>query len=217
MSTRTEQSSPTNWGGNHTYRTARVARPTSIEELTAAVFGAPRVRALGSRHSFNDIADSELLVDTSALPVRVALDTSSRTVTVSGNARYGELAAALHERGWALHNLASLPHISIAGAIATATHGSGDRNGNLATAVRSLRLLTAAGEIVDVERGDRRFPGVVVGLGTLGVVLDVTLEIEPSFDVRQRLFAGLPWREIACDLDAITGSAYSVSLFTNWQ
>nr|WP_274637056.1 FAD-binding protein [Microbacterium bovistercoris] len=208
----------TNWAGNHRYRAQRYAEPASVDELAALITGSPAVRVLGSRHSFNDIADSDdLLIGTSALPTDIAIDAAARTVTVGGGVRYGDLAKALDEAGWALHNLASLPHISVAGAVATATHGSGDRNGNLATAVRGIRLVTGTGEVVELRRGDAGFDGAVVALGALGVVVEVTLDIEPTFAVRQRLFAGLGWDVVADRFDDIFSAAYSVSLFTRWE
>ncbi|WP_158868239.1 FAD-binding protein [Leifsonia sp. AG29] len=207
-----------NWAGNHEYRAARIVRPESVDELRELVVGARAVRALGSRHSFNDLADtSDLLVSTAGLPASISIDEEARAVTVSGGVRYGDLARELQAAGWALHNLASLPHISVAGAIATATHGSGDRNGNLATAVRGLRILTASGEIVELRRGDEGFDGAVVSLGALGVVIDVTLDIRPSFDARQRLFEKLPWEAVTGRFDEVTSAAYSVSLFTTWE
>jgi xylitol oxidase len=207
-----------NWAGNYEYRAARIAHPESTAELRDLVVGARSVRALGSRHSFNDLADdAELLVSTAGLPSTVRIDEETRTVTVGGGARYGDLARQLQESGWALHNLASLPHISIAGAIATATHGSGDRNGNLATAVRGLRILRADGELIDLVRGGPGFDGAVVSLGALGVVTEVTLDIVPTFDARQRLFENLPWDAVLGRLDDVTSAAYSVSLFTTWD
>jgi xylitol oxidase len=208
-----------NWAGNYEYRAERIARPTSIDELRDLVVGAPSVRALGSRHSFNDLADAPdgLLLSTAGLPGDVRIDEASRTVTVGGGVRYGDLARRLQEAGWALHNLASLPHISIAGAIATATHGSGDRNGNLASAVAGLRILNGSGELVDLRRGDDGFDGAVVSLGALGVVTEVTLDIQPTYDARQRLFGGVPWDAVLDRFDEVTSAAYSVSLFTTWD
>lgn len=207
-----------NWAGNYEYRAASVARPRSVEELRDLVLGAPEVRALGTRHSFNDLADTPgLLISTGDLPGDIRIDEAARAVTVGGGVRYGDLAQALQEAGWALHNLASLPHISVAGAIATATHGSGDRNGNLATAVSGLRILDGTGELVDLRRGDEGFDGAVVGLGALGVVTEVTLDIRPTYDARQRLFGGVPWDAVLGRLDEVTSAAYSVSLFTTWD
>ncbi|WP_373877108.1 FAD-binding protein [Leifsonia poae] len=207
-----------NWAGNYEYRAARIAQPSSIDELRELIAGSPSVRALGSRHSFNDLADDDrLLVSTASLPSTVQIDADARTVTVGGGTRYGDLARQLQESGWALHNLASLPHISVAGAIATATHGSGDRNGNLATAVRALRILRADSELVDIARGDAGFDGAVVSLGALGVVVEVTLDIVPTFDASQRLFENLPWDAVTGRFDDVTSAAYSVSLFTTWD
>ncbi|HEY6932905.1 MAG TPA: FAD-binding protein [Marmoricola sp.] len=207
----------TNWAGNHTYRARRIVRPSSVEEVQELVATAPRVRALGSRHSFTAITDTDgLLVETLALPVELALDEASRTVTVEGGARYGDVARALHRSGWALRNLASLPHISIAGAVATGTHGSGDGNAGLAAAVRALEYVDPAGELRRLERGDADFDGSVVALGCLGVVVRLQLEVEPTFQLRQDVYTGLPWEAFLADPCAVTGAAYSVSLFTRW-
>lgn len=207
-----------NWAGNHRYAASRIATPRSVDELRELIAGARSVRALGSRHSFNDLADTDdLLVSTAGLPGGVRIDAEARTATVGGGVRYGDLARELEAAGWALHNLASLPHISVAGAIATSTHGSGDRNGTLATAVAGLRILRVDGEVVELRRGDDDFDGAVVSLGALGVVLEVTLDIRPTFTVRQRLFGGVPWEAVTSRLDEVTSAAYSVSLFTNWD
>jgi len=209
----------TNWAGNIVFRAGEVHRPETLEELRTLVTRADKVRVLGSGHSFNDIADSPgVLVSPSRLPRELELDTAAGAVRVSAGIRYAELSAWLHERGFALHNLASLPHISVAGSCATATHGSGDGNGNLATAVRALTLVTAEGDLVDLDRerdGDR-FRGAVVGLGALGVVVSMTLDVEPTFEVRQRVYEDLPL-EAACDhFSDIMGCAYSVSMFSDW-
>ncbi|WDF32818.1 FAD-binding protein [Arthrobacter agilis] len=206
-----------NWAGNYEYRARSLERPTSLAELQRAVGEAGTVSALGSRHSFNDIADSPgTLVSLDLLDPAVDIDEAALTVTVGAGVRYGVLAEHLQRRGFALHNLASLPHISVGGAIATATHGSGDGNGNLATAVVALELVTASGDVLTVAAGDPDFEGMVVGLGALGVTHRVTLRVEPTFDVRQDVFTGVPWDAVLADYDAATSSAYSVSLFTDW-
>ena len=207
----------TNWAGNHEYAGARLERPASVDELAELVAGAPRVRAIGSRHSFTDIVDSDLLVSLEALPPVFELDAETATVTVGGGARYGEVSKALHEQGWALANLASLPHISVAGAVATATHGSGDSNASLATAVAALTLLDGHGTPRAVRRGDPDHDGTVVGLGALGIVTTLTLDVEPTYDVRQDVWTDLPYAAVASHLDEITGSGYSVSLFTDFS
>lgn len=205
----------TNWAGNHTYRATQLHRPESLTQLQETIANARQVRVLGSRHSFTPIGDSAELVSLEAMTSdRVDVSSDRRTVTVDAGLRYGELATALHREGLALHNLASLPHISIAGAVATATHGSGVGNGNLATAVAGLELVTSSGELVRCARGDADFDGMVVGLGALGAVTRVTLDVEPAFDVQQRVFEQLPWDTLYGNLDEVLSAGYSVSLFT---
>ncbi len=179
-----------------------------------------KLRVLGSRHSFNGIADSiEDLISLEYLDQVVASDRENHTVTIEGGVRYGPLCQYLHREGFALHNLASLPHISVAGACATATHGSGNRNGNLATAVVALEIVTANGDVITLSRDQHvdQFEGAVVGLGGLGVVTKLTLKVEPTFDMRQTVYENLPMSELENNFDEITDSAYSVSLFTDWK
>jgi xylitol oxidase len=202
----------TNWAGNYTYRAARVHRPATLRELREIVAATPRIRALGSRHTFHDIADHDALVELAALPANVVLGDAS--VTCNAGLTYGALAPQLE--GLALHNLASLPHISLAGAVATATHGSGVNNGNLATAVSALELVTSDGEVRTLTRGDADFNGAVVHLGALGVVTRITLDAEPAYDVRQRVFEHLSWDALFAHFDEIMAAAYSVSVFTRW-
>jgi xylitol oxidase len=191
----------------------------SIADVQDIVKRSSRVKALGSRHSFNDIADSS--GDQIALKVleEMTLDSKSRTVTVGAGVTYGQLGPYLDQHGYALHNMASLPHISVAGACATATHGSGSKLGNLATAVSGMEFVTAEGEVVALsrERDGKRFRGAVVHLGGIGVVTKVTLDVQPSFQVRQVVYENLPIGALEKHLDEIFASGYSVSLFTDWQ
>ena len=178
-----------NWAGNYQYRAQHVHLPRSLEEVQDLVGAAQRIKAVGSRHSFNDIADSpgdQLSLE--ALPAHLDIDRERSTVTVSGGIRYGDFIESLHRAGFAIHNLASLPHISVAGAIATATHGSGVANGNLASAVSGLELVTGTGEVLPRGTGGRDFDGMVVALGGLGIVTRVTLDIQPRFEVRQDVY-----------------------------
>jgi alditol oxidase len=206
-----------NWAGNYTYRAERLHRPSTLEQAQEIIATAPQVRVLGSRHSFTDIADSAELVSLDGLPANVAIDHTARTVSCSAALRYGELAEALHAEGMALANLASLPHISVGGAVATATHGSGDTNGNLATAVAAVELVTSSGELRAASRDDPDFDGMVVGLGALGAVTRLTLDVEPEYQVRQRVFEGLAWDVLLEHYDEITAAGYSVSVFTRWD
>jgi len=206
-----------NWAGNIAFSAPRIAHPASIDELAELVRTATHVRAVGSRHTFTALADSaELMVSTEALPAVVTVDANARTASVSAGMRYAELARALEAQGWALGAMASLPHITVAGAIATGTHGSGDAAGSLASAVTALDVVRADGSLVTLRRGDDDFPGAVVALGALGVVTRVELEVEPRYDMTQIVDRGLPWHSALADLDAVMGSADSVSLFTTW-
>jgi xylitol oxidase len=206
----------TNWAGNYTYRASRLERPRTLDEVRELVASAERVRIVGSRHSFTGIGDSALLISLAGLAPDVAVDHTAGTATFSAGMTYAELARALEREGVALQNLASLPHISVGGSIATATHGSGDGNGNLATQVAGLELVTSSGDVIHAARGDADFGGLVVGLGALGAVTRVTLDVEPEYEVRQHVFEGLSWDALLEHFGAVTASAYSVSVFSRW-
>lgn len=209
-----------NWAGNLTYSTTQVFEPKTTEEVVEAIRKCKKVRALGTRHCFNKIADSnENLISTQHLKEIHGLDEAARTVTVGAGVRYGEICKYLDDRGYAIHNLASLPHISVAGACATATHGSGVTNGNLAKPVSGIELVTGKGDIVTLsrEKDPETFYGAIVGLGALGVVTKVTLDLVPKFQVRQNVYLDLPMTQLESHFDEIVSSGYSVSLFTDWQ
>lgn len=204
-----------NWAGNITFSTTDVRRPTSIEELQQILADARLVRALGTGHSFSAIADTTgTLVSTASLLLDVEIDAERRVAVVPGGAKYAAVATALHAAGWALPNLGSLPHISVAGACATATHGSGNALGCLATAVVGLELVRADGELWQVHRGDPDFPGSVVSLGALGVVTRVWLAIQPTYEVSQTVLLDLPRATAVQDAADILDSATSVSIFS---
>ncbi|WP_342357751.1 SMP-30/gluconolactonase/LRE family protein [Nesterenkonia sp. YGD6] len=206
-----------NWAGNLTYSAARLERPRSLEELARLVAESAQVKALGSRHSFSSVADTTgTLIELTAMPRIFTLDAQARTVTFDAATRYGDLAAALQAEGWALPNMASLPHITVAGSVATGTHGSGDRNPPLASSVRSLDLVLADGSVHTFSRGDADFDGAVVSLGALGVVTTLTLDVVPSFEVRQDIYDGVSWEGVLENFEELTKAAYSVSLFTRW-
>lgn len=205
-----------NWAGNYTYRAEKLHRPTTIEQVQEIVANAASVHVLGSRHSFNDIADSSELLSLENLPADVVVDHEAQTVSFSGGVKYGHLVKTLNDEGVALHTLASLPHITVAGAVATATHGSGVTCGNLGTAVAGLQIVTSSGEITRASRGDPDFDGLVVGLGALGAVTRITLDVQPAYEVKQRVFEGLSWKALYDHFDEITSCGYSVSIFTRW-
>src|SRR2546423_324889 len=205
-----------NWAGNYTYRAQKLHRPTTIEQVQEIISNAASVHVLGSRHSFNDIADSSELLSLENLPADVVVDHEAHTVSLGGGVKYGNLAKTLNDEGVALHTLASLPHISVAGAVATATHGSGVTCGNLGTAVAGLEIMTSSGEIIKASRGDPDFDGLVVGLGAIGAVTRITLDVQSAYEVKQRVFEGLSWKALYDHFDEITSCGYSVSIFTRW-
>jgi xylitol oxidase len=209
-----------NWAGNLEYSTDRSYSADSLVRVRNYVKKQSNLKVLGTRHCFNNIADStHSFLSLKPMDEVVALDPEARTVTVEAGMTYGQLCPYLDGKGYALHNLASLPHISIAGACSTATHGSGETNGNLATAAAALQIVTAAGEVVELSRrkDGEVFAGAVVGLGALGVITKVTLDIQPAFLMRQYVYENLPLSGLTDHFDAIESSAYSVSLFTDWQ
>jgi xylitol oxidase len=207
-----------NWAGNHVYEASQIVHPQSVEEVRQVVATAERVKALGTRHSFTDVADTPgVLVCLDDLPPGVAVDRDSRTVSVSAGTTYGALASELEREGWALANLASLPHISVAGAVATGTHGSGDRNQSLAALVTALEIVGPEGDLRTLRRGDPDFDGSVVALGALGVVTRLELEVEPTYAVRQVVYTGIGWESLDERFDELTSHGYSVSLMTRFD
>ena len=209
-----------NWAGNFRYGAHRIVTPQSVDELCNLVRANDKVKALGTRHSFNDIADSTgLLISTAKLARIWPVDKRAETVTVEAGVTYGMLCRELDRQGYALKNMASLPHITVSGACATATHGSGEKNGNLATSVARLEIVKTDGRIVEyscIENPDI-FPGLVVGLGALGVISRITLELTPTFDVSQQVYLDLPLQQALAHFDDIQTRGYSVSLFTDWK
>ena len=207
-----------NWADNYTFSAAHIHRPASVDEVRRMVARSTRIRAIGARHSFNGIANFQGdLIDLAGIDPGFLIDPEQRTLTVGAATNYGVLASYLHGAGWALHNMASLPHVSVAGATATGTHGSGDRLGNLSTAVAALDIVSATGDLITIRRGNWDFDGVVVSLGAFGIVTRVTLDIQPEFEMRRDAFEGLPWATVLSDFDAVMSAGYSVSLMTSWS
>ncbi|MFC6237601.1 FAD-binding protein [Longivirga aurantiaca] len=217
MTTPTYDAPLQNWARNVTFAPERAVRPRSVDELRDVVASTARVRALGTGHSFSPVADTDgTLVLLDSLPRVLEVDAVASTARVSAGTRWGELAPLVDAHGLALHNMGSLPHISVAGSASTGTHGSGSGLGCLATAVRSLDLVTADGSLHTLQRGDADFDGSVVALGALGIVTSMTLDLEPSYDVEQTVWEGLPFGTAVERFDDVMGAAYSVSLFTTW-
>lgn len=210
----------TNWAGNLTYSTKKLTKATSTEQVKNFIQQHKKFKVLGTKHCFNNIADStdEFITLTSMEPA-VTINPGNKTVTVNAGIRYGTLAEHLNNKGFALHNLASLPHISVAGSCATATHGSGVKNGNLSSAVVGMEIIKANGETINLsrEKDGEHFLAAVVNIGALGVVTKVILNIQPAFMVRQDVYENLHLNQLEHNFDTIMGAGYSVSLFTDWS
>ncbi|PZE33796.1 D-arabinono-1,4-lactone oxidase [Curtobacterium sp. MCLR17_055] len=204
-----------NWSGTVTYTAERVVRPSSIDEAAQVVADADRVHGLGTRHSFNDVADTAgTLLDLTGIPADLVVDAERRTVTLGAGTRYGDVAADIDRAGFALHNTGSLPHISVGGAVATGTHGSGTTLGSLATAVRAFEVLGPDGSARTIDRTDPAFDGAVLHLGLLGIVTRVTLDVEPSYRMRQDVYGAIPWDTFTANVAAVHAAAYSVCAYT---
>jgi xylitol oxidase len=207
-----------NWSKNIEFNDRHYFQPEALTELQELVRTHPKIRARGSAHSFNEIANtSSYSINLLKMPKVIEVDSDSKSVKVSAGLTYGELAPELHKQGWALNNLASLPHISIAGSVSTGTHGSGMKNQNLANQVLSLDIVTAEGELRHIDRANPAFNALVVGLGLGGIVYHYELKIEPTFEVRQVIYPDIPLDVLQRSFDQIMGSAYSVSYFTDWS
>ena len=207
----------TNWAGNITFRPAELRHPTTVDEVRTAITTASTVRVLGTGHSFSPIADtSGTLISLARMPEVIEVDSARRLVRVSAATRWGDLARVVAKHNLGLHTMGSLPHISVAGSVATGTHGSGSRAGCLATAVRALTLVSADGSDMRIDVGDAHFEGSVVALGALGVVTELELELTDYYEVEQTVWLDIPLRTAIDQIDTILDSARSVSLFTTW-
>ncbi|MFZ0040651.1 MAG: D-arabinono-1,4-lactone oxidase [Solirubrobacteraceae bacterium] len=210
---RSQAEGESNWSGNYVYDAVEVHRPSDVDELRSLLAAAPNVRALGSRHSFTGIGDAHQLISLERLPRELSVDADAGKVWVGGPVTYSELAEILNRERAALNAMASLPHISVAGAVTTATHGSGDDKGNLATSVLDLQVVTSDGEVIEISKGEPDFDGMVVGLGALGVVTRLSLAVEPYYEMRQWVFEGLSWDAFGQHFDELMSSGESVSVF----
>ena len=207
------------WSGHVEFAASGFASPTTLEELQHLVASTDLLHPIGTMHSFNDVADTTgLHVSVASLPQDVDIDAATSIAWIPAAMRYGDAARILDSRGWAFHNMASLGHISVAGSVATGTHGSGDRNPTLSAMVEGLELVTATGDVVTVvpDTASDLLAGSVVGLGALGIVTKVGVRVQPRFDVQQLVFDGITHAALLDDFDHAFSSAYSVSYFTTW-
>ncbi len=207
-----------NWSKNVDFNDRDFLQPGSLAELQEMVRSNQKIRARGTAHSFNEIANtSGCAINLAKMPRVIEVNSNKSSVRVAAGLTYGELAPVLQSQGWALNNLASLPHISIAGSISTGTHGSGIKNQSLANQVISLDIVTCEGELRHIDRTNPAFSALVVGLGLGGIVYQYELKVEPTFEIRQVIYPQIPFDILQRNFDEIMGTAYSVSYFTDWS
>jgi L-gulono-1,4-lactone dehydrogenase len=178
-----------NWAGDECCTPAAVLRPRSVAELAAAVTDAAvagrTVRVAGAGHSFGDlVATDGVLLQLDGIAGVLAVDRAAGLVRVGAGTRLYALNTALDMLGLALPNLGDVDRQSIAGAISTATHGTGVRLGNLATQVEELELVLADGQVLRCAPGTDELRAARVSLGALGVIATVTLRVVPAFTLR---------------------------------
>ncbi|SFP99826.1 D-arabinono-1,4-lactone oxidase [Parafilimonas terrae] len=208
-----------NWAGNITYNSNRLYNAASVNEVQDIIAKHANIKALGTRHCFNTIADSQHnFISLLQMNKVLHIDETSSTVTMQSGMKYGELAPLINSKGLALHNLASLPHTSVAGACITATHGSGVHNKNLSAAVTAFEFIDAEGRLhhLSKQKDGEKFNGLVVNLGAAGVITSITLQAEPTYNIKQFVFEHLSFNTMKENFKTIMGAGYSVSLFTDW-
>jgi L-gulono-1,4-lactone dehydrogenase len=206
-----------NWAKTQSSAPVRWDAPCSEADVVALVRRARadgrRLRTVGAGHSWSQInlpEDCAVTLDDVGTAPR--LDSAAETVTVSGGMRLRDLSAFLMARGLSLPIVGSIQAQSVAGAIATGTHGSSLVHGNLAGLVTSMRVVTGTGDVVAFDPGDPRFDGVRVHLGALGIVTEVTLRVQASRRLHQRI-EQLPIADVP---DALAGIATSAEYVKVW-
>lgn len=205
-----------NWGGNLQFRQEALAQPETLAEL-ATLIRDNQVRPAGTLHSFSPIATGEgIMLSAAGLKVAPAIDPASKTARVGAASRYGDIALALEAQGLALRNMGSLPHISLAGASATGTHGSGDGNQILSASLISFSFLNHKGELITLRRGDDLFEPCRLGLGAHGLWVEAELSVVESYQMRQDIYRDIPWAYFLEDPARLSAAGYSVSLFGKW-
>mmetsp|Transcript_11314 Transcript_11314/g.18512 ORF Transcript_11314/g.18512 Transcript_11314/m.18512 type:complete len:495 (+) Transcript_11314:56-1540(+) len=196
-----------NWAGNQSWGPAtRLFEPENMEALQHTVASHPKLRAIGSTHSFSPLFnagdDNIGFVSMRKMPRICLLDDIEGVVSIDAGTTYSELCNALRDTSWALPMTAALPHFSVAGAVATGTHGSSGVGpcgrvaiSGLADAVVEMKFVGADGETRTVRKGDPEFSFSVVSLGMLGICTHLKLQLVRNFDVEQCVYGSWPAHE----------------------
>lgn len=177
----------TNWAGNVSTDPTLVAHPASTEEVVALVVAHPRLKAIGAGHSFTAIgATDDVLLRLDRMNHLLAADTTTGRVRVQAGISLHDLNRRLDALGLALPNLGDVDPQSVAGATSTGTHGTGAKLFGIAKAVVALQLVTADGQVLEIDENHELFDAARVGLGALGIVTEVTLQCVPAFLLHAR-------------------------------
>ena len=213
---------PQNWAKT-VYYNHTIHYPKTVEEIQHILQYHAKIRVLGSMHSFNNITKlpqefNGVYISMSNMNQVIKCCRGER-VTIQPGITFGELGEYLHERNFGFHNMASLPHITVGGAISTGTHGAGVFNGNLASHVMQVKLISADGKLRTYRIGqDPEFQHIPVSFGLAGIIVEIELDIVPDYDIQQCIYENLPFNTIKkSDYKTAFSSAYSFSIFTQWK
>ena len=200
----------TNWARDQRCAPERLERPASEAELARVVRGARSLRAVGSGHSFTDIACTDgVLVELARM--RRVLGVQGTDVTVEAGITLRGLGEELAARGLALENQGDVDSQTLAGAISTATHGTGGRFRNMSAQVVGMRIVDGAGEVVEVDGGDE-LRSARVSLGALGVIASATVRCVPAFRIH-RVMEPRPLDAVLAQLDQLVDGADHFEMF----
>ncbi|MCS5719010.1 FAD-binding protein [Herbiconiux sp. CPCC 205763] len=202
-----------NWARTESVKPVRIERPVSIGAVQRAVRGAARaglrVKAVGAGHSFTGIAVAPgVLLELDELTGVVSVDRERSRVTLLGGTRLFDLPRLLRPHGLAMANMGDIDRQTISGAISTGTHGTGAQFGGISTQVTGLALVTADGELLRIDEASNSelLPAAALGLGALGIIVEVTLQCVPAF-VLEAVERPLPLDEVLGELDSYVDGA----------
>ena len=210
-----------NWSGNLQFTAEERVYPESVEELQDIVKNAAgQVKVVGTRHCFNDIADTPGTQVSLAKFTKISVDEEALTATFGAGVTYTMLLGALHSWDMALPNLPSLPHLNVVGSVMTGTHGGGIGTQAVAAWVVGMRLVDPNGDIQVLTREDTEdFEHYLHSFGALGIITEMTMTVEPDYAVAKCIYEGLSWEFLRdqATYNEIVKSHDFVSFFTDWK
>ena len=189
-----------NWAGNIRFSPNEIVRPTSTEEVVAIVKTGRKIRCIGTGHSWSELAPTDdILMATDGLNKVLSIDKTKNQATIQAGAKLEDLNISLWEEGYAFGNLGSIARQSLAGAVSTATHGTGMNFQVLGSMVENFKLVKANGEVLEVDKikDAELFKTALISLGSLGIVTEMTINVVPKFQLHER--SGIMEFEEVCD------------------